>query len=39
VCNNEDKGQTYTVTEIDLSKAQADKSGHIIDRRMDVYKL
>jgi len=39
VCNNEDKGQTYTVTEIDLSKAQADKSGHIIDRRTDVYKL
>jgi len=39
VCNNEDKGQTYTVTEIDLSKALADKSGHIVDRRPDVYKL
>ncbi|MHC4485919.1 MAG: carbon-nitrogen hydrolase family protein [Planctomycetota bacterium] len=39
VCNNEDKGQTYTVTEIDLSKAPADTSGHIIDRRTDVYKL
>ena len=39
VCNNEDKGQTYTVTEIDLSKALADKSGHIVDRRTDVYRL
>ena len=39
VCNNEDKSQTYTVTEIDLSKALADKSGHIVDRRPDVYKL
>lgn len=39
VCNNEDKSQTYTVTEIDLSKALADTSGHILDRRPDVYKL
>ena len=39
VCNNEDKSQTHTVTEIDLSKAPADMSGHIIDRRPDVYKL
>jgi omega-amidase len=39
VCNNEDKSQTYTVTEIDLSKAPADKSGHIVDRRPNVYKL
>lgn len=39
VCNNEDKTQTYTITKIDLSKALADKSGHLIDRRPDVYKL
>ncbi len=39
VCNNEDKSQTCSVTEIDLSKALADKSGHIVDRRPDVYKL
>ena len=39
VCNNTDKTQTYTVTEIDLSEALADKSGHIIDRRPDVYRL
>ena len=39
VCNNKDKNQSYTITEIDLSKALADKSGHIIDRRTDVYKL
>ena len=39
VCNNEDKSQTYTVTDIDLSEALADKSGHIVDRRPDVYKL
>jgi predicted amidohydrolase len=38
VCNNQDKSQTYTVTEIDLSKALADMSSHIIDRRTDVYK-
>lgn len=39
VCNNTDKAQTYTVTEIDLSEALAEKSGHIIDRRTDVYEL
>jgi len=39
VCNNEDKSKTYTVTEIDLSKAPANKGGHIVDRRTDVYKL
>ena len=39
VCNNEDAGRTYTVTEIDLSKAPANKGGHIVDRRPDVYKL
>ncbi|MHC4594067.1 MAG: carbon-nitrogen hydrolase family protein [Planctomycetota bacterium] len=39
VCNNRDKDQTYTVTEIDLSKAPANTGGHIIDRRTDVYKL
>jgi len=39
VCNNEEESQTYTVTEIDLSQALADRSGHIIDRRPDVYKL
>jgi predicted amidohydrolase len=39
VCNNEKESQTYTVTEIDLSKALADRSGHIIDRRPDVYRL
>jgi predicted amidohydrolase len=39
VCNNEDNAKTYTVTEIDLSKAPANKGGHIVDRRADVYKL
>ncbi len=39
VCNNKDKTQTYTVTEIDLSAALANKSGHIVDRRTDVYRL
>lgn len=39
VCNNEDKGKTYTITEIDLSKAPANKGGHIVDRRPDVYRL
>ncbi|MHC4436986.1 MAG: carbon-nitrogen hydrolase family protein [Planctomycetota bacterium] len=39
VCNNEDDAITYAVTEIDLSKAPANKGGHIIDRRTDVYKL
>jgi len=39
VCNNTDENTTYTVTEIDLSKAPANKGGHIVDRRPDVYKL
>lgn len=39
VCNNEDKDKTWTVTEIDLAKAPANKGGHIADRRPDVYKL
>jgi len=39
VCDNEEESQTYTVTEIDLSEALADRSGHIIDRRRDVYNL
>ena len=39
VCNNKDKNRSYTITEIDVSKALADKSGHIIDRRTDVYRL
>jgi len=39
VCNNEDKNKTYAVTEIDLSRAPANKGGHIVDRRTDVYKL
>ena len=38
-CNNEDKDRTWTVTQIDLSKAPANKGGHIVDRRPDVYKL
>ena len=39
VCNNEDEGKNYTITEIDLSKAPANKGGHIVDRRPDVYRL
>jgi predicted amidohydrolase len=39
VCNNTDKNKSYTITEIDLSKALADKSEHIVDRRTDVYRL
>ena len=39
VCNNRDDTKTYAVTEIDLSKAPANKGGHIVDRRTDVYKL
>jgi predicted amidohydrolase len=39
VCNNEDEKKTYTITEIDLSKAPANKGGHIVDRRPDVYRL
>ena len=38
-CNNEDKEKTYTVTEIDLSKAPANKGGHIADRQPEVYRL
>lgn len=38
-CNNEDKEKAYTVTEIDLSRAPANKGGHIAGRRTDVYKL
>lgn len=38
VCNNVDKTQTYTVTEIDLTKAPANTGGHIVDRRPDIYK-
>ena len=39
VCNNEDSSKTYTITDIDLSKAPANKGGHIVDRRTDVYRL
>ena len=39
VCNNADKSRTYTVTEIDLSKAPANTGGHIVDRRQDIYRL
>lgn len=39
VCNNRDDTKTYAVTEVDLSKAPANKGGHIVDRRTDVYEL
>ena len=39
ICDNSDKEKTYTVTEVDLSKSQLDKQGHIRDRRTDVYEL
>lgn len=39
VCNNTDESQTYIITEIDLSEAPANKGGHIVDRRPDVYQL
>ena len=39
VCNNENANQAFTVTEIDLSDALIDKSGHLRDRRPDVYTL
>jgi len=39
VRNNKDESETCTVTEIDLSEALADRSGHIVDRRPEVYKL
>jgi len=37
VCNEEDETKTYVITEIDLSRAPANKGGHIVDRRPDVY--
>jgi omega-amidase len=37
VCNEQDATRTFIVTEIDLSKAPANKGGHIADRRPDVY--
>jgi predicted amidohydrolase len=37
VHNCVDENRRYSVTEIDLSRAPADKSGHILDRRPDVY--
>ncbi|MCK4293320.1 MAG: hypothetical protein KAY65_08995 [Planctomycetes bacterium] len=39
VCNNQDEAQTHTVTQIDLSDAPAHQSGHLKDRRVDVYRL
>jgi predicted amidohydrolase len=36
-CNNEDETKTCVITEIDLSRAPANKGGHIVDRRPDVY--
>ena len=47
VCNEEDAaptrggaaGKTHVITEIDLSKAPANRGGHIADRRPDVYGL
>jgi len=39
ICNNEDVSKTYTVTEIDLSEAPANRGGHIVERRPDVYKV
>jgi len=37
VCNEGSEARTFIVTEIDLSKAPANKGGHIADRRPDVY--
>ncbi len=37
VCNDEDATKAYVITEIDLSKAPANKGGHIVDRRPEVY--
>jgi len=37
VCNNEEETKTHVITEIDLSKAPANKGGHLVDRRPDVY--
>jgi len=39
VRNNRDKTRKYTVTEIDLARAPANRGGHIVDRRPDIYKL
>lgn len=39
ICNNEDVKKTYIVTEIDLFKAPANRGGHVVERRPDVYKL
>lgn len=39
ICNNEDVSKTYTVTELDLSQAPANRGGHMVDRRPDVYQL
>lgn len=39
VCDDRDENSTYTVTEIDLSKAPANTGGHIVDRRPDLYRL
>jgi len=39
VCNNRDKTRKYTVTEIDLAEAPANRGGHIVDRRPDIYNL
>jgi predicted amidohydrolase len=37
VRNEENAATTYVITEIDLSKAPANKGGHIADRRPDIY--
>ncbi len=37
VCNNAEEAKTYVITEIDLSKALANKGGHLVDRRPDIY--
>jgi len=37
VCNEEDATRTFVVTEMDLSRAPANKGGHMADRRPDVY--
>ena len=37
VCNEEDATKTHVITQIDLSRAPANKGGHIADRRPDVY--
>jgi len=37
VCNEQNETRTFIMTEIDLSKAPANKGGHIVDRRPDIY--